>query len=152
LAVHVPVGLLAVITGFAAMLIKKGRGAHTRFGTIYFWSLAIMFMTSAGLSAIRWSQDYHLFLLGTLAFSTAILGRLARRRNWKINAHIVAMGSSYIAVLTAFYVDNGRNLPLWRDLPYIAYWTMPSLVGAPIILWILRRDHPNIMHSGGLTR
>ena len=27
------------------------------------------------------------------------------------------MGASYILLLTAFYVDNGKNLPLWRELP-----------------------------------
>lgn len=49
------------------------------------------------------------------------------------------MGASYVLMLTAFYVDNGPNLPLWRDLPPIANWTVPSLVGAPIILWALFR-------------
>ena len=26
------------------------------------------------------------------------------------------MGLSYILLLTAFYVDNGKSLPLWKDL------------------------------------
>ena len=30
--------------------------------------------------------------------------------------HITGMGTSYVLLLTAFYVDNGKNLPLWRDL------------------------------------
>ena len=141
-----------MISGIAAMLMTKGSVPHVRFGSIYFWSLGVLFMTSAGLSALRWPQDYHLFLLGTLAFFAASLGRLARRRSWKIDVLIVAMGSSYIAMLTAFYVDNGRNLPVWRDLPYIVYWTLPSLVGVPIIFWVVRRDRVTIMYSGGLTR
>jgi len=44
------------------------------------------------------------------------------------------MGASYILLITAFYVDNGPNLPLWRELPQIAFWTLPGLVGAPIVL------------------
>jgi len=147
------VGLAAVISGIAAMLMTKGSVPHVRFGSIYFWSLGVLFITSAGLSALRWSHDYHLFLLGTLAFSGAILGRLARRQSWKIDVHIVAMGSSYIAMLTAFYVDNGRSLPIWKDLPYIAYWALPSLVGVPIIFWVLRRDRSvTLLYSRGLTR
>jgi hypothetical protein len=51
------------------------------------------------------------------------------------------MGSSYLLMLTAFYVDNGKNLPLWRDLPPIAYWTVPATVGVPMIIWALLR-HP----------
>jgi hypothetical protein len=42
--------------------------------------------------------------------------------------------------LTAFYVDKGKSLPVWRDLPAIAYWLAPSLVGLPILGWSLLRS------------
>jgi hypothetical protein len=51
------------------------------------------------------------------------------------------MGASYILMITAFYVDNGKNLPLWRELPQIAFWVLPALVGTPVILYALR-FHP----------
>ena len=51
------------------------------------------------------------------------------------------MGVSYIVMLTAFYVDNGKNLPVWRGLPPIAYWLAPSLVGLPILAIAFLR-HP----------
>jgi hypothetical protein len=51
------------------------------------------------------------------------------------------MGSSYILLLTAFYVDNGAHLPLWRELPTLAYWLRPAAIGLPIIAATLRR-HP----------
>ena len=47
LAVHIPVALVAVVTGAVAMLRQKRRGAHTIFGSIYFWSLGALFATSA---------------------------------------------------------------------------------------------------------
>jgi len=53
------------------------------------------------------------------------------------------MSASYILLLTAFYVDNGKSLPLWRELPQIAFWLLPSAIGAPIILYALRQ-HPVI--------
>jgi hypothetical protein len=49
------------------------------------------------------------------------------------------MGASYVVLLTAFYVDNGKNLPLWRELPPIAFWILPSAVGAPIMAFALLR-------------
>jgi hypothetical protein len=145
LAIHVPLGLLAVVTGAIAMLKEKRRGGHTRFGAIYFWSLGALFATSTALAAMRWADDYHLFVLGAIAFAAAIVGREVRRRRWstRIDLHVVAMGVSYIVMLTAFYVDNGKNLPLWRDLPSVAYWLIPSAVGIPLIVRALARG-PNL--------
>ncbi len=51
------------------------------------------------------------------------------------------MGVSYIVMLTAFYVDNAKNLPLWKDLPSIAVWLIPSAIGLPILAYELVR-HP----------
>jgi hypothetical protein len=149
LAVHVPIGLVAVLTGLGAMLRDKRRGAHTILGTIYFWSLATLFATSTGLAVMRWSNDYHLFVLGALAFATAVMGRTARRQRWRtqIDMHVVGMGASYILMLTAFYVDNGKNLPIWRDLPYAAYWFLPSAVGIPLIVWALGRERRILIHA-----
>ncbi len=91
----------------------------------------------------RWAEDYHLFFLGTLAFAAAFIGRRARRaqgRHWA-RYHIFGMGSSYVLMLTAFYVDNGKSLPLWNRLPPIAYWILPAAVGIPLIVRAVLR-HP----------
>jgi hypothetical protein len=50
-----------------------------------------------------------------------------------VRLHIAGIGASYVLLLTAFYVDNGPNLPLWRLLPRIAFWQLPTAVRAPII-------------------
>jgi hypothetical protein len=31
-------------------------------------------------------------------------------------------------------VDNGKNLPLWKDLPAITYWVLPSAIGLPFLV------------------
>ena len=140
LAVHVLAGLACVLTGLAAMLAPKGLGQHARFGTLYYRGLVIVWVTMAALTAVRWAEDYHLFVLGTLALAAAIAGRRAVRRQ-KVRWHLTGMGSSYILLLTAFYVDNGAHLPLWRELPSLAYWLVPAAVGLPLIAVTLRR-HP----------
>ena len=142
--VHILFGLACVVTGIGAMLSKKGAGRHPTFGTIYYWCLAIVFVSATVLSAMRWAQDYYLFILGALSFLAATLGRTARRQRWRnwANVHISGMGVSYILLLTAFYVDNGKNLPLWRYLPTLAYWLLPSAVGLPLIGWALARYRP----------
>jgi len=141
--VHILFGLAAVTTGAAAMLAKKGRGRHSNFGIIYFWCLFGVFVTMSALSLMRWAENHHLFALGSISFGLACFGRTAARRRWRQwpRLHLTGMGMSYVVMLTAFYVDNGKNLPLWRELPAIAFWVLPSAVGMPIILHALLR-HP----------
>lgn len=140
---HVLLGLGCVIAGAIAMLSLKRKGRHPTFGTLYFWCLAALFTSATGLAVVRWSRDYHLFFLGVLSFALALLGRTARRRRWAgwVRLHIIGMGSSYILLLTAFYVDNGKSLPLWKELPTITYWLLPAAIGIPLIASALFR-HP----------
>jgi hypothetical protein len=141
LSVHMLFGLACVILGFAAMLSVKRSGKHPRFGSSYYWCLSILFASATVLAAMRWSEDYHLFILGALSFLAASVGRIARRHLWRrwVDFHVTGMGLSYILMLTAFYVDNGKNLPGWRDLPYLAYWLLPGAVGIPLIVRALAR-------------
>ena len=144
--VHVVLGLSAVIAGAAAMVSRKGRGRHSRSGKAYFWLLLGVFITMSILSAMRWSPNRHLFVLGALSLLAGCSGRIAAGRyeaRW-LRLHVVSMGASYVLMLTAFYVDNGRNLPLWRDLPTWALWVLPAAVGLPLILRALFR-HPLIL-------
>jgi len=123
------------------MLSPKAPGRHPAFGTIYYWCLAVVFASATALAIMRWKEDYHLFLLGALAFGVASAGRAARRGLWHdwVTWHITGMGLSYIALLTAFYVDNGKSLPLWKELPPISYWVIPAAVGLPLIARTLRQ-------------
>ena len=135
-SVHILLALAAVIAGAGAMLAKKGVGHHSTYGNVYFWLMFGVFVTATLLSLMRWVHDKHLLVLGVLAFASATFGRFSLRGHHatRLAVHLSAMGASYILLLTAFYVDNGRNLPLWKELPTVAYWTVPALVGVPIII------------------
>ena len=142
-ALHVAIAICCAVTGLCAMLSNKGSARHRRFGTLYYVFLTAVFVSSSVLAAMRWSDDYHLFILGLLAFATASLGRSAQRRRWRnaMRLHLVAMGTSYTLLLIAFYVDNGPNLPGWSALPHVAYWLLPSVIGAVLIAFSLW-SHP----------
>jgi hypothetical protein len=154
LACHIAAGLTCVITGIVAMLSKKQPGRHPQFGTVYYWSLAVVFVTATGMAVERWSQDYHLFLIGAVAFGCASLGYTARKIRWQgwLSFHIPGMGLSYVALVTAFYVDNGPNLPVWQRLPHLTYWLLPGAIGRPLTLRALARHSghrtPRPVHSG----
>jgi len=61
-------------------------------------------------------------------------GRSALRRRWPywVRLHIAGMGLSFIVMLIAFYVDKGKQLPLWKDLPHFMADTLA--IGMPLIL------------------
>jgi hypothetical protein len=143
LAVHVVCGLTAVIAGALAATAQKRAGRHPRAGRIYLCGLGGIFTTATIMAVIRWPEDAHLFAIAVIAFSFRLYGYQARRRHrprWPRH-HAIGMGGSYIALLTGFYVDNGPFLPLWKSLPHITYWLLPSMIGIPLIWQALRRFH-----------
>jgi hypothetical protein len=147
---HILVGIGCVAAGVIAMLSHKRRGCHSAFGTVYYGCLAVVVATATGLSVVRWAENYHLFFLGALSLIAATVARTALRQRWRnwARLHITGMGLSYILMLTAFYVDNGKNLPLWRELPQIAFWLLPALLGLPLIVHALLK-HPLARHTKG---
>ena len=152
IGIHVLFGLAAVLVGAVAMLSTKGRGRHSNFGTIYFWCLSrVCHHERLVIHAL--AENFHRFILGAFSFVAAYLGRAAVRKRWhrRPRYHLTGMGASYILLLTAFYVDNGKNLPLWKELPQIAFWLLPSAVGVPIILYALFR-HPIVVGFDGAEK
>jgi hypothetical protein len=150
-AVHVVAGLTCTVAGIVAMLAPKRTGRHPSAGAVYYCSLVVVFLSMAALSLLRWPHNTHLFVLGILSFTAGTIGRMAKRRLWRgwLPVHVTGMAVSYIVLLTAFYVDTGPHLPLWRSLPPLAHWLLPSLVGLPILFWALTR-HPLIVRSRAL--
>ena len=140
---HIPLGIACLIAGIMAMLSRKGRGNHSTAGSTYYWCLMALFASATFLSAMRWAENVHLFILGALSFASAWTGRSALRKRWPhwVRLHIAGMGLSYVLMLIAFYVDNAKQLPIWQDLPPFTYWLIPLAIGLPLILRALI-SHP----------
>jgi hypothetical protein len=143
LAVHVAAGIVSVIAGATAAFAAKRRGRHTTAGLIYFRALTVVFVTMSILAAMRWKENYHLFVIGLVSFCSAVLARRAilERGSRRTQLHLVGMGASYTLLLVAFYVDLGHQLPLWKRLPPVWYWLLPGAVGAGLTVRALLR-HP----------
>ena len=80
LALHVLAGLTAVLTGAIAALARKGSPRHIRAGRWFYRAITVVFATAIALAAMRWRQDYDLFLIGAAAFTAATIGYQHRRR------------------------------------------------------------------------
>ena len=141
--VHVTAGITCVIAGLVAMRSQKGPGRHPRAGLFYYRSLIVVCLTMAVMAVMRWPNDNNLFVLGLLSFVCAFFARrfITHRSGWRVRAHIVGMGSSYTLLLVAFYVDNGKHLPVWKELPPILYWLLPTVIALPLIARSIQ-SHP----------
>jgi hypothetical protein len=141
--VHISISLACVISGLFAMLTVKGSSRHNRSGQLYFWTMLSAFITVVVLSIMSWPRNTHLLIIGTLAATVTYIGyRLAKLKpkGWT-RLHTICMGSSYILLLTGFYVDNGKNLPFWNHFPQIFFYLFPAVIGIPIITYTLLK-HP----------
>lgn len=153
LLVHALAGLTSVVTGIVAFSVPKGPARHHRWGGRYLWAYTVVFLTATLLSVQRWSTDAYLFVLALVGYSLALGGYSARRfrqtpwlhrllgEYWVI-AHLTGMISSYVVLLTAFYVDNGHLFPLVNRLPTVLFWVTPSLVAIPFLVRAIARFRP----------
>lgn len=144
LSVHVAAALVAIVTGAIAMLAPKGPGRHARAGRWYVGALLVIFATACVLATFRWPADLPLVFAGGIGVAAALYGFIFRRLHRPGDVpHILAMGVSYIAMLTAFYVDNDPHLPVWQLLPAWTFWVLPSVVGVPLLtraVWKRKRS------------
>ena len=62
---------MIVIAGAAAALARKGSPRHIRAGRWYYRAITAVFATATALAAMRWAQDWYLFILGAAAFTAA---------------------------------------------------------------------------------
>lgn len=136
LGIHILAGLVCVVTGILSMDSEKRAGVHPICGTIYHLGLAVLVISAGFLAAAHWTEDRVLFVLGVISFGASSLGRAALRRRWQpwVGTHIIFMGCSFIAMLTAFCVEEGESLPGLSELPRLTYWFLPALVGTPLIM------------------
>jgi hypothetical protein len=140
LGVHILAGLVCLVTGIVTIASKKRAGLHPMCGTIYHWGLALLVISAGFLAEAHWTHNRVLLALGAISFGASSLGRTAGRRHWQawIGTHITSMGCSFIVMLTAFCVEEGKSLPGLSRLPRLTYWFLPALVGAPLIIRALR--------------
>lgn len=96
--------------------------------------------TFLAILAIHVVAGRGLFVLGGLSLTFAVGGRrlINGASRYRVRAHLVAMGISYLLLIIAFYIDNGRAPPVWKDLPPALYWGLPVAFGVPLILRALR--------------
>ena len=119
--------LTAVVTGAVAALARKGSPRHIRAGRWYYQAITVVFATATILAAMRWRQDYHLSIIGAVAFTAATIGYQHRRRHRRGDTgHIAGMGIAYVAMLTAFYATTAPTCPYGTACPRSPSGSFPA--------------------------
>src|SRR5262245_3262024 len=77
-AVHIVFGSMALVIAPLAMLTIKGGLWHRRWGKIYFWSMAGVAVTAAGMCYLK--AGLFLFLIAIFSFYMALTGYSVLRR------------------------------------------------------------------------
>jgi hypothetical protein len=150
LVVHALAALATGVTGVLTFSRPKRSVRHPRWGVRYLWAYTVVFLTAIILSARDFPTDAYLVVLATLGYGAALGGYGARRFRQKprirrvlgnqwIVAHIVGMIGSYVALWTAFYVDNAHLIPGLSALPPLTFWVLPSLISLPFVVLSLSR-------------
>src|SRR5260370_42674310 len=97
--------------------------------------------------------DAYLLVLATLGYGLALSGYAARRfrqepivrrmlgKQWVV-VHIIGVIGSYVALWTAFYVDNAHLIPGLKELPTLTFSVLPTLIALPFLVVSLSRFAP----------
>jgi len=79
LPIHIAAGSLALLCALVAISTSKGKTWHIMSGRIYFWSMAVIFLTALPMAIIQ--ETMFLFLVAIFSFYLAFAGmRFARNR------------------------------------------------------------------------
>ena len=127
---HVVAGMLALVMGPLAMLTSKGGVNHRRWGKIYFWGMAWIFISVFALAFFRFS--FFLLVIAVFSFYQALTGYRALYRkqpdqgrgptgfDWLSAALSALFGAGFVAwgVLGLLNLQPTSLLPYGTSLPF----------------------------------
>jgi hypothetical protein len=141
--VHVATGVVAWIVGAVALWMNLPGRRSRRALAAFHWSVLAVAVTASVLVAYRPAELWWLWLLAILSYGLALLGYLAPRERslgW-LRLGIHGQGGACIALVTATFVVSVDGLTR------IAAWTLPTLVGVPLLEVWYRRAAATARHG-----
>ncbi|WP_088330408.1 DUF2306 domain-containing protein [Lacimicrobium sp. SS2-24] len=153
---HFAMGTCAVVTGFTALLVKKGSGLHKLAGKVYVLSMLLLCLSGFYLSYVRELQ--FTFLLSAFALYLVITGVLAARQSQRTTNTRAKLELAFSGLLcTACFTLSVLGITLnWsypdREPPYEAYAFIGLCVGLFMLGDIKQLRHGNLTHTLRIKR
>jgi uncharacterized membrane protein len=105
--VHIVAGIVALVIAPLAMMTRKGGDAHRRWGWIYYWSMAIIFVTT--LLMLLYRPNIFLLAVAVLSFYSAFAAQRVVRMKRPVTQPAQAL--DYVAAGSA--VVMGIAVTIW---------------------------------------
>ena len=109
-AIHIAAGSLSVLTGAAALLLRKGERSHRTAGSVFVAAMTIMAVTAAALG-----RDFGNAVAGGLTIYLVLTGWVTARRDdkevgvFEIGAFVVALGCALAMCVSASLIVFGER-------------------------------------------
>jgi hypothetical protein len=148
--IHITLGFAAIALGPIAMLAPKAPGLHPRAGEYYHAAVLGACLSAAGLALLNWDRSWAFLPVAMGSYAFALAGYVAAKRRFRgwLRVHVVGQGGSYIAMVTALLVVNWLAVSGEAGRSAFWPWVIPTLLGAPLIAWAVRRTDIIRRHAG----
>jgi len=139
---HVVAGFGALVVGPAIMRASKRPGLHTRGGHVYFGLVTVVCLSAIALAFVEWSRLSFFFWIAIGTYAFALPGFLAAKARWPhwVLIHAIGVTSSYVAIATAFLVNNLVAIT-GIHLPFAARALGPMFTGTCAVGWLAYQIH-----------
>jgi len=132
LILHIGAGSIAMLSGVAALSVRKGERLHRVFGTVFFVSMLTMAVMATSLAV--WIQQWNNVIAGVFAFYLVATAWVTVRRRqgtvgrFEVWAMIVAFGGTVgILILGLIALADPKTIP--GGAPVQAYFVLAGMIG-----------------------
>lgn len=152
--IHIAGGGIALVSGAAALALRKGSRRHASVGIVFFGSMLVMGLTGSLISALR--PAYSVTVIGILTCYFVVTSwAAAKHRDGKASRldHAALMVVLGCAAAMFWFGMQGMNDPagLFDGLPYLVFFqfgTVAALAAAFDVRFILRRESSGVQRIG----
>ena len=128
--VHIAAGSLGILSGAAALSVRKGERLHRGFGTVFFGAMLVMAATGAGLAMVQ--PHTPTVIVGVLTFYFVATAWAAARRKIGLGvferfAFLLPAATAAVLILFGFQAINSAT-GKFADLPPLPYFLVAGFV------------------------
>lgn len=145
--IHICTATIGLLSGYLAMVMRKGSGMHRAAGSVFFGSMLLMSASAAYLAAFH-KPDAMNVIMGVLTFYLVSTGWWAGRRGdgapgkFELGAMLFAFADGVAAISIGIMAANGTRAPFikYPAVMFIFFGSVAVLCAISDVRMFVRRD------------